>query len=76
MKLLPTSTLVALSTTMMFAMISVSAAQTEALRDDNPNNWPLYNRTFDGTRYSPLKEISKENMATISFSLPPFTSHF
>jgi alcohol dehydrogenase (cytochrome c) len=62
---LPTGSLVALSTTMMFAMISMSAAQTETLRDDNPNNWPLYNRTFDGTRYSPLKEISKENIKNL-----------
>src|SRR5215469_941987 len=65
MKLLPTCTLGALSTTMMFAMISMSAAQTETLRDDNPNNWPLYNRTFDGTRYSPLKGISKENIKNL-----------
>ena len=32
------------------------------LRDDIPGNWPMYNRTHDGTRYSPLKEITVDNV--------------
>ncbi len=40
----------------------MATAQTGALRDDNPNNWPMYNRSFDSSRHSPLKEITKENV--------------
>jgi glucose dehydrogenase len=47
--------------------ISVCAAWTVLgyLRDDDPNNWPMYNRSFDGSRYSPLKEITKDNVKNL-----------
>jgi glucose dehydrogenase len=47
--------------------ISVSAAQTVLgyLRDDDPNNWPTYNRSFDGSRCRPLKEITKDNVKNL-----------
>jgi hypothetical protein len=53
---------VALSTalaagTLQIASVHVAAAQTGELRDDNPANWPMYNRSFDGARHSPLTEI-------------------
>jgi glucose dehydrogenase len=35
------------------------------LRDDNPGNWPMYNRTYDGARYSPLKEITVDNVQNL-----------
>jgi alcohol dehydrogenase (cytochrome c) len=35
------------------------------LRDDIPGNWPMYNRTYDGTRYSPLKEIAVDNVQNL-----------
>jgi outer membrane protein assembly factor BamB len=35
------------------------------LRDDNPGNWPIYNRTYDGTRYSPLNEIAVDNVQNL-----------
>jgi alcohol dehydrogenase (cytochrome c) len=29
---------------------------------EDPNNWPQYNRTFNGWRYSPLDQINKTNV--------------
>jgi alcohol dehydrogenase (cytochrome c) len=52
----------ALSFTFAAATVSLAVAQTSALRDDNPNNWPMYNRSFDSSRYSPLKDITKDNV--------------
>jgi len=43
----------ALSLTFAAATVSLAVAQTNALRDDNPNNWPMYNRSFDSSRHSP-----------------------
>ena len=39
-----------------------SAAETGK---DNPANWPIYNRTLDGTRFSPLKEITAANVQNL-----------
>src|SRR5436853_5590384 len=41
---------------------SGAAAQTAGLRDDNPNDWPMYNRSFDGSRHSPLQQITRDNV--------------
>jgi alcohol dehydrogenase (cytochrome c) len=61
---------VALSTalaagTLQIASVHVAAAQTGELRDDNPANWPMYNRSFDGARHSPLTEITKDNIRNL-----------
>ncbi|WP_336139777.1 hypothetical protein, partial [Klebsiella pneumoniae] len=29
---------------------------------DSPENWPAYNRTYNGERYSPLKQITTANV--------------
>src|ERR1700684_3743924 len=41
---------------------TASAAETGK---DNPANWPIYNRTLDGTRFSPLKEITAANVQNL-----------
>ncbi|HXW29016.1 MAG TPA: quinonprotein alcohol dehydrogenase, partial [Xanthobacteraceae bacterium] len=55
----------ALSLALVAGTVSIAVAQTDALRDDNPNNWPMYNRSFDSSRYSPLKEITKDNVKNL-----------
>lgn len=44
----------------------------------NENNWPSYNRTLAGDRYSPLDEISQDNVANLTrkceYALPEPTS--
>ncbi len=45
--------------------LGVNAASAAELRDDNSANWPIYNRTFDGTRFSPLKEITTANVQNL-----------
>jgi glucose dehydrogenase len=47
--------------------VPVATAQTGSgyLRDDDPKNWPMYNRSFDGSRSSPLKEIAKEDVKNL-----------
>ena len=33
---------------------------------EDPNNWPLYNRTANAWRYSPLDQIDKDNVGKLS----------
>ena len=55
------------------AMAAAAAAPTV-----NPDDWPSYNRTLAGDRYSPLSEISRANVAQIkpicAYKLPEVTS--
>lgn len=41
-------------------------------------DWPAYNRTIDGTRYSPLREIDRSNVSRLTqlcgYTLPEVTS--
>jgi glucose dehydrogenase len=39
---------------------------TTAVAVDATNDWPLYNRSLDGTRSSPLAEITVANVATLA----------
>jgi alcohol dehydrogenase (cytochrome c) len=64
-RLLPMVSVAVLTLASAAAMISTSAAQTGELRDDNPNNWPMYNRSFDSSRYSPLKQVTKDNLKNL-----------
>src|SRR4030095_5612637 len=32
------------------------------LTSDDPNNWPMYHRTYDSYRYSPLAQINRTNV--------------
>ena len=47
------------------------------LQNDDPNNWPMYHRSYDSFRFSPLTRINKENvLASVipdSCSRPSFT---
>lgn len=36
------------------------------LLEPSPADWPLYNRTFDGQRYSPLSRINRHNARRLS----------
>jgi hypothetical protein len=33
---------------------------------EDPNNWPLYNRTANAWRYNPLDQINKDNVSKLS----------
>jgi alcohol dehydrogenase (cytochrome c) len=45
------------------AMLNCSNAIAQAAAgDEDPNNWPLYHRTNNGWRYSPLDQINKDNV--------------
>jgi len=33
---------------------------------EDPNNWPLYNRTANAWRYSPLDQVDKDNVSKLS----------
>ena len=35
---------------------------SEMLLNPSPNDWLMYNRTYDSQRYSPLKQIDKSNV--------------
>src|SRR5579872_1199859 len=65
MRKLPRLSLAALSVAALTGISSAALAQSGELRDDNPNNWPMYNRTFENTRHSPLKDITKENVKNL-----------
>jgi alcohol dehydrogenase (cytochrome c) len=34
----------------------------QMLENPNPNDWLMYSRTFDAQRFSPLKQINKQNV--------------
>ena len=36
---------------------------------EDPNNWPLYNRTANAWRYSPLDQINKDNVSKLSVGM-------
>ena len=40
-----------------FAAVAVSAPAAAG----DPNEWPMYSRTYDNTRYSPLADINDGN---------------
>ena len=45
------------------ALLSLGAAQTtDDLLDPAPENWPSYNRTMDNQRFSPLDQVTSENV--------------
>src|SRR3954470_4813634 len=37
----------------------------DALKSPSPNDWLMYNRTYDSQRYSPLKQIDKTNVSQL-----------
>lgn len=58
-----------------------TVASTLAHADEDPTsarNWPSYNRTLAGDRFSPLKEINQDNVAELTrkceYALPEPTS--
>src|SRR6185295_15715715 len=37
----------------------------EMLQNPSPDDWLMYSRTYDAQRFSPLKQITKENVGQI-----------
>src|SRR5580693_2103628 len=37
----------------------------EMLLNPNPNDWLMFSRTYDGQRFSPLKQINKQNVSQL-----------
>ena len=58
------------------------AAASAAPAATRPGDWPMYNRDFAGTRFSPLTQITTANVGTLkkawTYQLQPATgtSHF
>ncbi|MBF2759496.1 MAG: methanol/ethanol family PQQ-dependent dehydrogenase [Ectothiorhodospiraceae bacterium AqS1] len=44
---------------------AISANDDVMSLTSNPNNWAMWSRTYDGTRYSPLAQINKENVGDL-----------
>ena len=42
------------------------SASTAPATVDAERDWPMYNRSYDGTRFSPLSQISAANVATLA----------
>jgi len=38
---------------------------SEMLKNPSPNDWLMYSRTYDAQRYSPLKQITKQNVGRL-----------
>ena len=54
---------------LLLAMPPFAAGQTPGmsrLQNDDPNNWPMYHRSYDSFRYSPLAQINKDNVKNLS----------
>jgi alcohol dehydrogenase (cytochrome c) len=41
---------------------------TKMLENPSPNDWLMYNRTYDSQRYSPLKQITKANVGQLKLA--------
>ncbi|HEY2382737.1 MAG TPA: PQQ-binding-like beta-propeller repeat protein [Terriglobia bacterium] len=58
---------------LMFAAVASQTAQTpafvpvtdEMLANPSPNDWLMFSRTYDAQRYSPLKQITKDNVGQL-----------
>jgi alcohol dehydrogenase (cytochrome c) len=54
---------------------SLTPVTPDLLRTPPPNDWLLWRRTYDGVGFSPLADITKDNVANLqlqwSWSLPP-----
>ncbi len=55
-------TVVLLVASALFAGVADAQVGASRLTSDDPNNWPMYHRTYDGYRYSPLAQINKTNV--------------
>src|ERR1700729_3297186 len=38
------------------------------LKNPSPNDWLMYNRTYDAQRFSPLQQINKSNVAQLKLA--------
>ena len=68
---LPTGQLVtaAPNATRLFAEIPERIAVTDAmLRDPDPADWLIYRRTYDGWGYSPLNQITRDNVGDLQLA--------
>ena len=43
----------------------VPANEDVMMLSKNPNNWAMWGRTYDGSRYSPLVQIDKDNVGDL-----------
>src|SRR6187551_1269987 len=41
---------------------------TKMLENPSPNDWLMYNRTYDSQRFSPLKQITKANVGQLKLA--------
>src|SRR3954452_19969390 len=40
----------------------------DTLRNPSPNDWLMYNRTYDAQRFSPLQQINKSNVGQLKLA--------
>ena len=61
-RLLPTT---GIAVVLAVALLSAQRAASPPLRAVSPDDWPAYNRTFTGDRFSPLSDITTGNVARL-----------
>src|ERR1700754_2855853 len=44
---------------------SFSPVTEQMLQNPSPNDWLMYNRTYDSQRYSPLKQVNKSSVKNL-----------
>jgi len=58
-----------LSLVLLFVVPPLASGQSQGmsrLQTDDPNNWPMYHRSYDSFRFSPLAQINKDNVKNLS----------
>lgn len=58
----PTPSRIAMIGVALLLVTAQALAQSAAPGTEDPNNWPMYNRTANSWRYSPLDQINKTNV--------------
>src|SRR5438552_14626894 len=41
---------------------------TDMLVNPSPNDWLMFSRTYDGQRFSPLKQLSRQNVSQLKLA--------
>src|SRR5882724_13524006 len=54
---------------LLFVAPPLASGQTAGLnrlQNEDPNNWPMYHRTYDSFRFSPLAQINKDTVKNLT----------
>ena len=58
--------LIAISTAVALQVPPFVPVTTEMLLNPSPNDWLMFSRTYDAQRYSPLNQVTTQNVSQLT----------